>query len=61
MPCGQEMSKAVESAVRDISAQQQGVPLAKSLGDTRAEIACADSAGFGVRRTAAIEPGLAAG
>jgi len=62
---GHEMSKAaVENAVWDISAQEQGVPLAKRLGGTRAEIACGVS--LGIRSTpdeliAAIEPELAAG
>lgn len=62
---GNEMSKAaLESAVWDLTAQQQGVPLAKLLGGTRSEIACGVS--LGIRSTpdqlvAAIETELASG
>jgi o-succinylbenzoate synthase len=62
---GHEMSKAaVENAVWDIGALQQGVALGKLLGGTRSEIACGVS--LGIRRTPdelleAIERELAAG
>jgi o-succinylbenzoate synthase len=62
---GHEMSKAaVENAIWDVSAQQEGVSLERRLGGTRTEIACGVS--LGIRRTpddliAAIEGELADG
>src|SRR5262249_16912695 len=44
---GHERARAsIENAIWDIEAQQKGVPLAKLLGGTRAEIACGVSIGI---------------
>lgn len=62
---GHEMSKAaLENAVWDVAAQEDGLPLAKLLGGTQTKISCGVS--LGIRSTAeeliaAVETELAAG